>query len=696
MAQWNLTGNNNAIATSILGTTNAIPLNLTTNNVQRLVIDANGKIGIGTATPVNILTVKGTGSTPAASWVAAGAPLFVGFGETAVGNADYILAMASTSNNGRPVFVGRRSRGTLAVPTAMANNDFIMSMLASAHDGAAFQNPATIDFLVDGTVSAGNVPARISFVTGSNSTNRAERLKIGNTGDITMNTNQLFLQKATGNIGIGTISPAAKLDVNGDALIGGLTIGKGSGGFFTNTAIGIQTLFSNATGNSNTATGSWALYFNKSGNFNTANGDLSLYNNFSGESNVAVGSKSLYTNTTGSYNVATGAEAMYENTVGYFNTANGFSAMNKNTEGDRNTAMGSFALGSNTTGTRNAAFGVDALYANTTGTGNVANGFEAMHNNTTANNNIALGRGALYSNTVRSYTIAIGDSALYNSGTIVIPDDATYNTAVGSKALYANTTGNWNVALGYNVLKNNTTGVSLTASGTYALVNNTTGIQNTAQGTYSLGTNTTGFWLTGMGAFTDVSTNNLNNATALGAGAIVNASKKVRIGDALVTVVESAVGSWTTSDGRFKTNVQEEVKGLEFINLLRPVVYNFDTKKYQQHLMQNYSDSLRTARMKGREQDFVQTTAIRQSGLKIHIKDPAQCVDSAGHGYGRDFCQQVRLRDSLPQNCSRGRGSARPGATKYSTTAVSVSVAPVAVRTRATVWCCCMRSRSCA
>ena len=211
--QWQLTGNSNAVATSILGTTNAIPLNLTTNNVQRMVIDANGKIGIGTATPVNILTVKGAGSTPAASWVSAGNPVFVGFGEAAVGNADYILAMASTSNNGRPVFVGRRSRGTLAVPTAMANNDFIVSMLASAHDGTAFQNPATIDFLVDGTVSAGNVPARISFVTGSNSTNRAERLKIGNTGDIAMNTNQLFLQQSTGFLGIGTVTPAAQLQL---------------------------------------------------------------------------------------------------------------------------------------------------------------------------------------------------------------------------------------------------------------------------------------------------------------------------------------------------------------------------------------------------------------------------------------------------------------------------------------------------
>ena len=173
-----------------------------------------GKVGIGTSTttiPSGMLTVKGAGSVPAASWVAAGAPLFTGFGETAIGNADYILSMASTSNNGRPVFVGRRSRGTLALPTVLANNDFIMSMLASGYDGTAFQNPATIDFYVDGTPSAGNVPTRISFVTGSNSGNRAERLKIGSTGNIAFNNTQMYLNNATGNVGIGTNTPTAQL-----------------------------------------------------------------------------------------------------------------------------------------------------------------------------------------------------------------------------------------------------------------------------------------------------------------------------------------------------------------------------------------------------------------------------------------------------------------------------------------------------
>lgn len=202
-AQWQLAGNANATNSSILGTTNAVPLNLTTNNIKRLVIDTLGRIGIGTASPVNLFTVKSLGSNPVASWVNAGAPLFVGFGETTVGNSDFILSMASNAFNARPVFIGRRSRGTLAAPTLVANNDYLSSFLVSGFDGTSFQNPAAVDFFVDGTPSPGNVPARISFVTGTNSTNRTERLKVGSTGNFNFNNTQLTLTQQTGNIGIG-------------------------------------------------------------------------------------------------------------------------------------------------------------------------------------------------------------------------------------------------------------------------------------------------------------------------------------------------------------------------------------------------------------------------------------------------------------------------------------------------------------
>ena len=173
-----------------------------------------GKVGIGTGTttvPSGLLTVKGAGSVPASSWVSAGSPLFAGFGETGIGNADYILSMAAVAANARPVFIGRRSKGTLAAPAAVSNNDFLMSFLSSGYDGSNFQNPAGIDFYVDGFPLAGSVPARISFVTGSNSGNRAEQLKIGSTGNIAFNNSQLYLDNGSGNVGIGTSVPTAQL-----------------------------------------------------------------------------------------------------------------------------------------------------------------------------------------------------------------------------------------------------------------------------------------------------------------------------------------------------------------------------------------------------------------------------------------------------------------------------------------------------
>ncbi len=62
---WVLPGNGNATATSILGTTNNIPLRMFTNNAERIHINANvsgkvGYVGIGTASPSAKLHVNGS------------------------------------------------------------------------------------------------------------------------------------------------------------------------------------------------------------------------------------------------------------------------------------------------------------------------------------------------------------------------------------------------------------------------------------------------------------------------------------------------------------------------------------------------------------------------------------------------------------------------------------------------------------
>jgi hypothetical protein len=163
-----------------------------------------------------------------------------------------------------------------------------------------------------------------------------------------------------------------------------------------------------------------------------------------------------------------------------------------------------------------------------------------------------------------------------------------FNTASGVSALQFNTTGANNTAIGLSALQFNTTGYDNTASGASALLSNTTGANNTAAGDYALASNTTGFANTALGVGADVSLGNLSNATAIGATATVNASNKVRVGNAFVTVIEGQVGFTASSDVHQKENFQpvdkEEVLGK--LRGLRLTTWNFighDPKQFRHY-----------------------------------------------------------------------------------------------------------------
>lgn len=274
--------------------------------------------------------------------------------------------------------------------------------------------------------------------------------------------------------------------------------------------------------------------------------------------------------------------------------------------GSSNTGIGSYALYSNSTGSSNTALGNSPLWKNTSGSYNTAVGYVANGYNTTGNWNAALGYEAFSTNTTGSS-----------------------NTAVGAFSLSSNVSGNGNTAVGYNSAQLSTGGNNA-AFGTNALQNSTTYGGNTAIGAYTLTTNTTGGNNTGLGANADVSSNNLSYATAIGNGASVNSSYKVRIGSSSVTVIEGQVNWSYPSDGRFKFNINEnDVVGLDFIRRLRPVEYNFDTKKFDEFLMKNMPDSVRSKRMAG--QDYKESSSIRQSGFI------AQEVEEAMKQSGYDF-----------------------------------------------------------
>jgi hypothetical protein len=158
----------------------------------------------------------------------------------------------------------------------------------------------------------------------------------------------------------------------------------------------------------------------------------------------------------------------------------------------------------------------------------------ALHNNTEGFENAAFGRDALYANTT-----------------------GRYNTATGNEALSRNTEGSGNIAVGFMALYqaegSGNTAVGRKAAVASEILNNCTilGSEGSAE-------------------------NGITNATAVGYRAYVSASNQVRIGDYEVTSIGGAVNWSTLSDGRFKQDVKEEVRGLPFINKLRPVTYFLD------------------------------------------------------------------------------------------------------------------------
>jgi hypothetical protein len=169
------------------------------------------------------------------------------------------------------------------------------------------------------SISVGNTSATVTD-TGSDGaftvvTEGSTRLTIDSTGRTLL--------------GTSTASGTNLLQVNSDALINGITVGRGGGALSSNVAIGPSTLASNTTGTDNTGLGPSALR-----------------NNTSGLANTAVGSACIRTLNGGNYNSGLGGVALYNLSTGSFNTAVGAYAGNQIQDGTRNTCIGYNAGGS--------------------------------------------------------------------------------------------------------------------------------------------------------------------------------------------------------------------------------------------------------------------------------------------------------------------------------------------------------------
>ncbi len=392
---------------------------------RRMTITGDGNVGIGTATPTQLLHVGGT--VQATTFLGDGSSL------TGVAASNHTHALAGAGNTG----VGASA---LAANAGSSNTAMGDSALAANTSGGS--NTA-----VGANALLNNAGGGANTAVGANSLN-------SNTSG-TSNT-ALGLNALAGNI-----ASSNNTAVGANALISNTAA--------DNTAVGAFALDANTSGTGNTAVGSNALGANIAGGNNTAVGTSALLLN-TGSSNTAVGAGALDSNTSGPENTALGRSALATNSTGGGSTAMGAFALELST-GSNNTAVGANALDSNTTGTSNTAVGKSALQANIGAINNTAVGAFALDNNTSGADNTAVGRNTLGSNTTNGDSTAVGANALAAS-------TGAGNTAVGSGALDANTTGTGNTALGRNALGGNSSGTNNVAIGDGAGNNATTGSNN--------------------------------------------------------------------------------------------------------------------------------------------------------------------------------------------------------------------------
>jgi hypothetical protein len=203
-----------------------------------------------------------------------------------------------------------------------------------------------------------------------------------------------------------------------------------------------------------------------------------------------------------------------------------------------------FLLGSNIFGIGSFANGNAFLgfsgNTSTNSTNNTGTGFQALLVNTTGGANTAIGSYAMFSNQTGQLNTVVGAYAAYFNVS------GGENTAVGEQALVSNTTGSDNTATGFDALFYNVNGGSNTAFGEYALLYSTSGSNNTAVGEESgAGISGSSSSNTFLGFNATNSVNPINNATAIGANAMVGESNALILGGTGKTAVAVGIGTAT-------------------------------------------------------------------------------------------------------------------------------------------------------
>ena len=348
---------------------------------------------------------------------------------------------ANLFGSGEARWLGVQAQGQSEQPrTMLMSVPYALKALDAETIGG---KPASSFMLTPQAGGKSSVPAKLppGTITGSGTADYIPRF----TGATTVGNSNIF-QTVSGNVGIATTSPAAKLDVKGTEDVRNTLTLFPSG---TNPALSVHgtalavssagqvTFVSGQTfpgTGTVTSVGSGA---GLTGGPITGSGKLSIASG--GVTNSMLANPSLTvaagTDLTGGGTVALGGTTTLNldtTKVPLLNAANTFTGnqtVNGNLSATGAVTGSSYQIGSNlfawgSVSNFNAFLGFAGNTA-TTGTGNTANGVAALQTNTTGSNNTASGAYALDGNSGSNNTV-IGFQAIFGQGT------GSFNTALGA------------------------------------------------------------------------------------------------------------------------------------------------------------------------------------------------------------------------------------------------------------------------
>jgi hypothetical protein len=311
----------------------------------------------------------------------------------------------------------------------------------------------------------------------------------------------------------------------------GSNAGTNNSSGFNNAIFGKDAGFNLGTSNNNAFFGYIAGFSNSTGNFNSFIGAGSGQSNLSGASNAFVG-----------YN------AGRDNTGGNNNTFLGYTAGLNNDNASGNSFVGSGAGGNNTTGNNNVFVGLDAGVTNDTGSKNTTLGANANVFGSNLNNSTAIGANA-----------TVGQSNALILGSINGVNNATADTKVGIGTIYPSE------RLTIETASNSYGWVHTQGTITMGSYVGGTGGQPYGGWIGTKSSHPLSFFTGGGGAAMTLETSGflrLNNVDIGGSGPSLCINNSNHI-------------SFCSSSLRYKTNVASFTPGLNMVQQLRPITFDW-------------------------------------------------------------------------------------------------------------------------